>query len=595
VLSSQNPTRNITNSNALFGRSVTAFVSSTGVQSILSNGDITSDITVQSSVEATKLKICVLNGNDVNASRALWFLFFVYNGVLRVSAQRSLSSEYNAPVQNLVGEVIRYSNPLSIATSSPGGQTHAVRICRILTGQLSGEVVVLYLREGSLYYQDAVVSHCDPLQHRQAPTFATRTFSLLTEVGLISSGITSFEVLSSSISTSNFIVFFVTLANELRSQLFVREAGVYITIDSVVLAAFDREIKLVQVVPDSNNNTFSVQLHDNQGYFFVPVDLHPDDSDPIGSHFVTRTVVVATFDNSSPITVATGMHDSTDDSTDDSTVITVFSVHESEKAQVCSVTNRIVLPDGTLKRRSYRTRITPGDYGTAESFVTELQQQLQLIDRHFDCSYQTATTKLTITNKFSTFRFLLNSDEYEMHDESSSNGLAYILGFRDFKDIVSQPTIDSAHAVSSPNRMDLFGRQYLYLFISSVDGPISSEATSRNKENAFGRIIMSVPKGETMFYTSHMYPVTASVTIPVLTQLRIRLGRFSQISTNTIGDGRDTFLYEPQGMEHSFSLKLTCAMDKVRSTTMNLNITKQPVLQDGAYTDSDSDNDDFFG
>ena len=604
VLSSQNPTRNITNSNALFGRSVTAFVSSTGVQSILSNGNITSDITVQSSVEATNLNICVLNRNEVNASRALWFLFFVYNGVLRVSAQRSLSSEYNAPVQNLVGEVIRYSNPLSIATSSPGEQPpQAVRICRILTGQLSGEVVVLYLREeGSLYYQDAVVSHCDPLQHRQAPTFATRTFSLLTEVGLISSGITSFEVLSSTISTSNFIVFFVTLSNELRSQLFVREAGVYITIDSVLLATFDRDVKLVQVIPDSNN-TFSVQLHDDQTYFFVPVDLVPDDSNPIGSQLRTQNTIIVTFDNNSPITVATGMHDSTNDltltadgSTNDS--VTVFSVHESENTQVCLITNRILLPGGTLKRRSYRTRITPGDYGTAESFVTELQERLQLIDQHFDCSYHPATTKLTIRNEFSSFRFLLNSDEYEMHDESSSNGLAYILGFRDFKDIVSQPTIDSGHTVSSPNRMDLFGRQYLYLFISTVDGPISSEATSRNKENSFGRIIMSVPKGETMFFTSHMYPIKASVTIPVLTQMRIRLGRFSQISTNTIDDGRDTFLYEPQGMEHSFSLKVTCALDKVRSTNMNLKLTQQPSLENGAESSDESDSDDngnFFG
>ena len=176
--------------------------------------------------------------------------------------------------------------------------------------------------------------------------------------------------------------------------------------------------------------------------------------------------------------------------------------------------------------------------------------------------------------------------------------MAYILGFRDFNDIVSA---SGDNSVTSINRIDLSGRQYLYIFMSSPDGAISSEITSRNKENAFGRIILSVNKGETMFFTNNLYSIVADTSISVLTQLRIRLGRFSQINP-AINDGREVLLYNPQGIEHSFSLKVTCALDKLGSGRSDVRLTQKPAwsqwqlpLAQHASDDYTDEDDDYYG
>ena len=111
---------------------------------------------------------------------------------------------------------------------------------------------------------------------------------------------------------------------------------------------------------------------------------------------------------------------------------------------------------------------------------------------------------------------------------------------------------------------------------------------------------MAVGKGETMFFTNNLYSIFAETNIQVLSQLRVRLGRFSQINT-TLADGRDIFLYNPQGVEHSFSLKITCALDKIGSGRNELRLTQKPAFarQSSLPADeseySDDDYDGFYG
>ena len=83
-----------------------------------------------------------------------------------------------------------------------------------------------------------------------------------------------------------------------------------------------------------------------------------------------------------------------------------------------------------------------------------------------------------------------------------------------------------------------------------------------------------------------------------MSQLRIKLVRFAQIN-NELSDSKDLFMYQPQGMEHSFSLKIHCALDKIGSGKNNLTLlSKPPVFQDENTDDTDSEDDGnkyFFG
>ena len=98
-------------------------------------------------------------------------------------------------------------------------------------------------------------------------------------------------------------------------------------------------------------------------------------------------------------------------------------------------------------------------------------------------------------------------------------------------------------------------------------------------------------KGETMFFTSNLYEIFANVSIPVVSQLRIKLVRFAQIN-NELSDSKDLFMYQPQGMEHSFSLKIHCALDKIGSGKNNASLLQRvPVFQEEDTDDTDSDDD----
>lgn len=598
VVSSSNPTTNISSFDALFDHTIVMFSDQNGTHSIVCNDDQSSPSTMQSTIVGSNIEISVLNHFQTSVLNTEWMIFFIFNNNLRVCAQQTTSNQLTAPVQNLVGETIRYSHSFTLENFATQAPNCKVRICRLESGELNGEIVSLYSTGSSLVYKDAVVSNCDPLNTTLPPSTATQTFSLVSQVNLVSTSFSDFEVISlSSIDSTNFIVFFLSADSlSIRYRIYVREAGSYLSGEEMTLFTFPVKSHFVKVekatgiyIESGNNYHLHFIVGDHVKILYVTWTIIQ--SNPISSTLSVISTLNQYIDNTDPIKKASSVFTSNQ--------VVTFTVHESTSTQTCAITARTTSPplpsqdivNQVLERRSFKSRITHGDYNLVSSFVDEIKNELLKNDLNFDCIYDNATTKIAITNEFSVFTILLSKENYNLEDESASNGLGYILGFRDFNDVVSQFD-GSVYRSNSTNRIDLFGRQYLYLFLSTPDGPISSEATSRNKENAFGRIILSVKKGETMFFTSNLYEVFADVSIPVVSQLRVKLVRFAQIN-NELSDSKDLFMYQPQGMEHSFSLKIHCALDKIGSGKNNLTLlTRAPVFPN-EDTDTDSDDDGY--
>lgn len=583
VVSSENPSVS-TSTNGLFSRTIIVSSTPSGTTSRLTDGTALSPQTVLSAVETQNLSVQILNDLEASVQRAVWLIYFVFNDKIRVAAQRSVANQLQAPLQNLVGEVIRYTNALTVASQFTPTD---VRICRIESGVLNGEAVVAYSSETELRFQDASVSHCDPLNAKIPPTKATETFSLLINVGLVATDFSDYEITSfAGIESTNFLLFYLSHdRRRLFYRLHVREVGSYVPAGKNLLHTFDEDVRFTRISPDRNDGRILQFL--GSGYIVLETKLQVDALNPINSTILVENTIHQSFDNTNHVTMATGLV--TADTLD------IFSVHESSETQACILTSRL-LPDQDRQpqRRSFSIRMRPGDYGTEDVFVAELQNSLQTIDQNFICRFDAATTKVSIQNEFSAFKVLLNATD--MQDQAASNGLGYILGFREFSDVVS--VFDgSKHVMNSDKRIDLFGRQYLYLFLSSGDGPISSEVGSRNTENAFGRIAMQVAKGEVMFFTSSLYEVFAHVDIPVITQFRIRLARFAELDIN---ESKSVSLYQPQGMEHSFSLKVIGAKDKIGSSHAAMRLSNLPTMvtrDDPRIVEDDqySDDDEYFG
>ena len=239
----------------------------------------------------------------------------------------------NAPIQNLVGETIRYTDALTIRDSMDE-QFITNRVCRINSGILTGEVVVAYTTEetaananAKLRFQDALVSHCDPLIAASAPSKATETFSLVEEVDLISTNVSTrnFEIHSiSSIPNSNFVVFFLSADRlSLRLRFFVRESGAYIShLDhDQTLQTLQTPATLVRVDVVSGLSSapveFAVHLRDETKHIVSLVTL-VDESEPF--IFDVLSSVEQTFDNTNDITSS--------DAVFTATSLDIFSVHE---------------------------------------------------------------------------------------------------------------------------------------------------------------------------------------------------------------------------------------------------------------------------
>ena len=79
---------------------------------------------------------------------------------------------------------------------------------------------------------------------------------------------------------------------------------------------------------------------------------------------------------------------------------------------------------------------------------------------------------------------------------------------------------------------------------------------------SFARIAMNAYKGETVYFTPNERPY-ADVQVSVLNSLRVRLARYHIIQDLAVSANDQTLLlYNPQGVEHSFSLRLHCTRSK---------------------------------
>jgi hypothetical protein len=154
-------------------------------------------------------------------------------------------------------------------------------------------------------------------------------------------------------------------------------------------------------------------------------------------------------------------------------------------------------------------------------------------------------------------------------DRNSETGFGYVIGFRNFQDAASSFGRDGSgnevHEVISDKRVDLAGRCYLYLHLSanpevgSIGQPISSESSLHS--TSFARIPLAVGKGDVMYFMSNAhYGVHADVQIDQLKSLRVRLTRYHIVEK--LLDRQQEFLYQPQGVEHSFSLRIFCKREE---------------------------------
>ena len=441
IVSNSNPTSNITSSRALFHDTIMLYSNENGTHCILCDDTQSSNSTLQSVVVGSNLQLSVLNHFETKVSNTEWMIFFIYNNNLRGCAQKTISNQLNAPIQNLIGETIRYSESFTIETFTTQHTECRVRICRLESGDLNGQIVTIYSSGSNLFYKDALVSNCDPRNRTTPPSTATQTFSLVTQVNLVSENFSDFEVTSlSSITDTNFIVFFLSSDRlSVCYRLYVREGGSYLSDNMVTLYTFTEQAHLVKIESRNGSQTdFYLHFTILNSVKILDVSWNINDTNPITSSLRIISIFDQNIDNNDTIRKASSVFTSNQ--------VVTFTVHESVTTQTCVITARSIrsmepsdqIIDRILDRKSFKSRISPGDYNLVSSFVNEIKNKLLQIDSNFDCMYDDATTKLSITNEFSVFTILLSKENYEIQDESASNGLGYIIGFRDFRDVVSE-------------------------------------------------------------------------------------------------------------------------------------------------------------
>ena len=234
----------------------------------------------------------------------------------------------------------------------------------------------------------------------------------------------------------------------------------------------------------------------------------------------------------------------------------------------------------TIARFPMKATVTPGDYDSLSLLATALNNLLYTLDHHFYVVADDSTFKLRIINRFSAFSLLFSRASYTLYnisndERNSDTGFGYVIGFRNFQDAPSSFGVDGSgnaiHEVVSNKRVDLAGRSYLYLHLSanpevgSIGQPISADSSLHSA--SFARIPLAVGKGDIMYFMSNAhYSIHADVQIDQLKQLRVRLTRYhiveSLLASAQGAQGAQEFLYQPQGVEHSFSLRIHCKRDE---------------------------------
>jgi hypothetical protein len=228
----------------------------------------------------------------------------------------------------------------------------------------------------------------------------------------------------------------------------------------------------------------------------------------------------------------------------------------------------------TIARFPMKAILPPGDYNSLSLLATALNNLLYALDHHFYVIADNSTFKLRIVNRFSAFSLIFSRASYTLYnisneEQNSETGFGYVIGFRNFQDAPSSFGADGSgnaiQEVVSNKRVDLAGRSYLYLHLSanpeinSIGQPISAESSFHSA--SFARIPLAVGKGDIMYFMSNAhYSIHADVQIDQLKSLRVRLTRYHIVER--LLQEQQEFLYQPQGVEHSFSLRIHCKRDE---------------------------------
>jgi hypothetical protein len=583
VFSTTNPTTEIACSDALFSRSIHAFSSENGLNCLLNTDNDVGQPMFANEVSVFSTEIQLMS--DETDEIAHWLLLFLYEGTDGISGraifQRATSSDVDILVQNMIGEVITFTDPLSIFESN----IVSMDMSCFNIGERSGDCIIVFYTGTELLYRDVSSADSDPLTSTAAPGRRTTAFSLLESEGLISNESTDqFKVLTTGIidgvsgSTilSSFVVVYVTINNSLVFRTFSYDSNVYIGEQPVIIMSSATNY-ILEGIQMRDSDEMLVKIQELSGFRVIRCSIK--------SGQVSQNISIP-VDNTNTLIKSTSIITNSK--------FVGISVHTSSVSEIAPVTVR-TFTSSSVDRPSYFSTVTPGDYSEVSSFVTALTNTLRNIDDNFSVLYLEGTTKLKISNAFSPFRILLSDVVKTPKNIQSCIGLAYILGFRDYNDILAEFR-NNVFQITSSSRIDLRGRQYMYLYLSNNDYYISNESSSRNKKNAFGRIVLAAAKGEVMYFMSKShYSIEAETDINILNSLTIQLGRYAQMTNDGVQSSRDLLLYEPQGVEHSFCLKVTCLMDKQGSTAARLKINKLPdhllLRQDLDISQSDDDDD----
>lgn len=593
----------------LFARSVAALDSSTGLGPEL----------VASSVAGIgALTMLPLDWHtSASSSRGVWLTAFTYLGAGRLLPQRvdTATDPTTSPiVQTLLGGTLQYTPvPLVFISGLSGGVSSLRSSVFPAGGDLAGDAVVVFVggAQSDLRYFDVACRDADPSTDEAGARLSRRTttFSLLEDVTLIATGVFDARVLTATTVRDSRSAFVVVYTPQTRDVIFTRgfewNDGSYSALSSAV------------VVVDS---LASVQLDDVE--IVVQTDDAPEaqpDVDPrvVQVSYVcwsaeasAHSIRIVTFplgailtdtaagpsvsarasflsvspDNSLPVLDAV-LRTYSDPVTSTQRLIGVVTHVGDAKETGLIVRRTIDVPAAaystadavsgflTLSRETRLARMTEGDYSLIDDFVAELDARLKVLDPSFSAEYSTATTKISLRNKHSAFRLILSQQQADTtvtrtnasSEALESNiGLAYILGFRDYGVDVASTEGAADHFVQAPSRIDMRGRSYVYIYIGDGSEWFSSES-ARGRQAALGRLQLAVQKGETMYWTTGAsFSIEAKVQVQALKHLHVRFGRYPLIAEMS-GEHRATMLYDTAGVEHSFTLRVTCLNDKTGS------------------------------
>lgn len=195
----------------------------------------------------------------------------------------------------------------------------------------------------------------------------------------------------------------------------------------------------------------------------------------------------------------------------------------------------------TLRVNSTTVTIPDGNYGIA-TMTTALKAALEtaIAGEEFGVDVDAATLKLKIACT-TTPTLALSIDTATDRTEPTNWGLAYNLGF------AKNTVYSGTGSITSPGVMSLNPEAYMLLDIEELNKVDEGGIYATNAEyRSFAKIPLNVNSFEYMYFDKQITVNFMNPSIAKLSSLRVRL-RF-----------HDGTLVDFNGMDHSFTLELTC-------------------------------------